>query len=270
MRLPSEDTALFFQLMWGLQFFVNQEQRLLLDVDSAEAYAGLPAETRIRVRDVLWENPQLIGAYIAKNPDNLPAEYLEIIQGWERFIAGTFFIFRFLKKHTIFIGGGQVYGVLALQDSLEDIVGGQRPPIAVKAVLLPFKGRIIYDGLLSYYSVFFGGNIKRNLNEDYMTAKQNGRIVTTFEPARITPTPRVRKRPGKEWRPVVDDLVKTTDKMKGGPVVQSAAFGLLRASAKLAQVAAHNPDHLDEMWRLERQVRRALSRFQTILDRAGS
>lgn len=269
MRLESIDAALFFQLMWRLQFFVNQEQAILPDVDSAEAYAKLPAETRIRVRDVLWENPELIGAYIAKNPDSLPVEYLEIIQGWKRFIGGTFFIFRFLKKHAIFIGNGQVYGVLALHDSLQDIVAGQQPPIAVEAVLLPFKGRIIYDGLLSSYSIFFGGNMKRSLNEEYMAAKQNGHIITSLEPERITPAPRERAKPGKDWRPVVDELVKTTDKMKGGPVVSSAAFGLLRASAKLAQVAAHNPDHLDEMWRLERQVRRALSRFQTILDRAG-
>jgi hypothetical protein len=56
--------------------------------------------------------------------------------------------------------------------------------------------------------------------------------------------------------------------MKGGPAVQSPAFSLLRAAAQLAQAAVHSPDGLDELWDLERRVRRALTRLQTVLDRA--
>jgi hypothetical protein len=68
---------------------------------------------------------------------------------------------------------------------------------------------------------------------------------------------------------VVDDLVTTTEKVKGGPAVQSAALSLLRASAKLARTAVHDPDDLDGLWKMERRMRTALSRFQTVLDRAG-
>ena len=42
----------------------------------------------------------------------------------------------------------KVYAVLALSDPLEDMVLGLRPPILVNAVLLPFKGKIVYDGIL--------------------------------------------------------------------------------------------------------------------------
>ena len=59
-----------------------------------------------------------------------------------------FQIFRYLKKHAIFIGeDSQVYGVLALQDSLEEMFYGRPLPIMVQAVLLPFRGKIIYDAL---------------------------------------------------------------------------------------------------------------------------
>jgi hypothetical protein len=62
--------------------------------------------------------------------------------------------------------------------------------------------------------------------------------------------------------------VVASERMRGGPAVQSAAFGLLRASARLAQSVVQRPDDLDELWHLEQQARRALSRFQTVLDRA--
>jgi hypothetical protein len=267
MKLATEDVALFYKLMGGLQFYVNQQRQVLPDVDSVEAYAILPTEDKLQVRDALWENPKLIDAYVAANPHDLPPAELDIVGKWKRFVVGDFYVFRYLKKYTIFIGPkSQVYGVLALQDSLEDMFYGRPLPIAVRAVILPFKGKIIYDGLLSGYNLYFGGGIRSSMNEAYMTAKQNDRIITTLEPE-LAPPPR-KKKPAKDWRPVVDDLVKTTNKLKGGPAVQSAALSLLRASAKLAQAAVHDPDDLDELWKLGRRAQTALNRLQTVLERA--
>jgi hypothetical protein len=268
-KLSTKDAALFFKLMWRLQFYVNQQRQILPDVESVEDFADLPSTERAEVRNVLWENPELIDAYVAENPHGLPAEELGIIRKWKRFVSGTFQIFRYLKKHTIFIGeDSKVYGVLALYDSLEEMLYGRRPPIMVQAVLLPFEGKIVYDGTLNSYNIFFGRGIRSSLNEEYMAAKQNDRIITTLEPELAQPARRRREKPAKDWGAVVDDLVKTTGKMKGGPTVQSSAFGLLRASAQLAQAAVHDPGDLDELWELERRVRTALTRLQRVLDRA--
>ena len=269
MKLSAEDASLFFKLIWGLQFYVNRRQEILPDVGSAEDYAELPTEDRIQVRNALWENPGLIDAYVAGNPDGLPPPELEIVQKWKRSVSGSFQIFRYLKKHTIFVGeDSQVYGVLGLHDSVEDALYGRRPPVMVQAVLLPFKGKIVYDSILSFYNIYFGKGIRSGLNEAYMAAKQNDRIITTLEPELLKPAPQKREKPSKDWGTVVDDLVRTTGKMKGGPVAQSSAFSLLRASAQLAQAAVHNPDDLDELWDLERRVRTALTRLQTVLNRA--
>ena len=158
--------------------------------------------------------------------------------------------------------------MLGLYDNIEDALYGRRPPIMVQAVLLPFKGKIIYDGILSFYNVYFGRGIRSGLNEAYMAAKQNDRIITTLEPEMAKRARRKRRAASKDWGPVVDDLVQTAGKMKGGPAVQSSAFSLLRASAQLAQLAVHSPDDLDELWDQEQKVRRALSRLQTVLNRA--
>ena len=268
MKLSTEDAALFFKLMWRLQFYVNQQHQILPDVGSVDDYVAVMQTERVQVRDVLWENPELIDAYVAENPHNLPDDELDIIRKWKRFVVGAFHIFRYLKKHAIFVGDDQVYGVLALYDSLEEMLYGRRLPIMVQAVLLPFKGRIVYDGTLNFYNIHFGGGIRSHLKEEYMAAKQNGRIVTTLEPELAQPARQTRKKPGKDWRSEVDNLVKMTAKMKGGPPVSSSAFSLLRASVQLAQAAVHNPDDLDGLWKLERRARTALTRLQTALDRA--
>ena len=269
MKLSTEDVGLFYKLMWGLQFYVNYEQEILPNVDSVEAYAELSTEDRIQVRNVLWENPGLIDAYVTENPDELPANELEIIRKWKRFVSGAMQVFRYLKKHTIFVrDDSQVYGVLGLQDSIEDALYGRRPPVMVQAVLLPFKGKIVYDGILSFYNIYFGKGIRSGLNEAYMAAKQNDRIIATLEPELEKPARQKRVKPAKDWGPVVDDLIRTTSKMKGGPAVQSSVFSLLRASAQLAQSAVQNPDDLDELRDMEQRVQRALTRLQTVLNRA--
>jgi hypothetical protein len=269
MKLSAQDAQLFFRLMWGLQLDVNRRQKVVPGVDSAEAYARLSTEEKLQVRGALWENPALIDVYVSENPDGLPADELAIIERWKRFVSGTFQIFRYLKKHAIFIRDeDHVYGVLGLVDTIEDMLHGRKPPIMVEAVLLPFKGRIVHDGLLSSYSIYFGGGIRSSLNETYMAAKQNERIITTLEPESAQPSPPRREKPVKDWGPVVDELVETAGTMKGGPTIQSSAFGLLRASAQLAQAAVHDPENQDTLWDLERRVRTALSRLQTVLERA--
>jgi hypothetical protein len=52
--------------------------------------------------------------------------------------------------------------------------------VMTEAVLIPFKNKIIYDGLLSSYNVIFGAGIKRSLNDSYRQAKQRLGIVTSL------------------------------------------------------------------------------------------
>ncbi len=39
--MSAQDTALFFRLMWELQFYVKQRLNMLPDVKSAEVYSKL-------------------------------------------------------------------------------------------------------------------------------------------------------------------------------------------------------------------------------------
>jgi hypothetical protein len=266
MNLSPEDAQLFFELMWGLQRFVNQQRRILKDIPSAEEYAKLPKKDKLRVREVLWKTPGLVDDYVKKNPESLSSGHLEIVRSWTNFITNKFFILRHLKKYTIFIGKkDQVYGVLGLNDSLEDIVPSYTLPAMVEAILLPFNGRIVYDGMLEGYSVTFGRGYRSDLNYIYSVAKQKERIITSLEPglAQAKPATLQVKR---NWLSQLEEISSTASKLKGETALQNAAFGLLRASLEMAKCIETNPDDLEALFAGERKIRKADTRLSTVLE----
>jgi len=269
MKLSEENTHLFYKLMWGVQFYLNQQLQVRPNVQSAQEYAALPMSDKAAVRDALWKNPKLIDAYLDLDPDHLPAGEKEIIYKWKQFIADTFHIFRFLKNYTIFIGKrSQVYGVVGLENTLAELFIGRPLPIMVDAVLLPFKGQIIYDGLLRHHNIFFGSGIRAGLNETYLIAKQNGRIITTLEPGATVPGVERAEKFSQEWGKKVEEITESIEHMHGGPAIQSASLKLLRASAKVAEAALKRRDE-EDLWELVAQAKRALRRLQTVLERAN-
>ena len=123
MTLLPEDGKLFFELMWKLQYYVNQKNGFHKNITSFDEYANLSTKRKLKARDALWKHPELIEAYVQENPDALPPEELEIVRKWKSFVKGSFFLLRHLKKGSIFIGDdNQVYSVHGIQDALEEVI----------------------------------------------------------------------------------------------------------------------------------------------------
>jgi hypothetical protein len=270
MNLQQKDADLFYKLMWGLQFFVNQELKILPVIRSLQDYIELPPQEKIDVRDRLWAKATIIDNYVSQNPDGLDADDLAIVRKWKGFISGTFQIFRYLKGHTIFIGqNSRVYAVLSIYEPFQDVLHGQPTPINVDAVLLPFKGQIVYDGMLKMYPILWGKNVRAELNDTYMRAKQNGRIIATLEPSEVAPR-RSQPKPRKDWSPMAEEFVRMSEKMRGNDAVENAALGLLRASAQLAEAVAKGGRDPYEIRQLGHTVWKAIKRVDTSLKRAQS
>jgi hypothetical protein len=190
----------------------KQRQQLLPDIESLEDFVDIISENKFLVRAALWKSLELIGSYVKENPDGLSPEELSIICKWQGFIAGDFYVFRYLKSHTVFIGDSQVYRVLGLHESLEDIFYGRPLPIYIEAILLPFKGKIIYDGQCQLYNIHFGPGVRSGLNEQYMKAKHNKLIIATLEPETyaVRPAQNLRKL-DKESEAMVEDIISVSE-----------------------------------------------------------
>lgn len=179
--LPHREANLFFRLQKTLLCFVNQQVRVSGELLSLEDFAVPRTEEMLKVRDELIQKPDLLDSFLQQNPADLSGEELAIVSLWRHQVAGTFYIFRELKKHTIFLssGGASVaYGVVALTQPFDELVPWL--PALTETVLLPFKNAIIYDGLLRVHNVSFGAGIRQMLNEKYKLAKEQSGIITSL------------------------------------------------------------------------------------------
>ena len=183
MQLSLEDVELFFRLHRGLMFFVNQRLKVIdKKVATPGEILGTAPGDPAQGPQALLDHMDLIDAFADENPFEFSDGDLEIVRSWKHLVSGTFYVFRYLKTHTIFLTDKEpvvAYGVLALFDPFEAVIGPHLPRM-VKTTLLPFKGKIVYDGLVSGYNVTFGGGIKRRLNESYKEAKERYGIITSL------------------------------------------------------------------------------------------
>ncbi len=264
MTLPPADGKLFFELMWKLQYYVNQQRVIHKNISSLEEYASLPTEKKLKARDELWKDVNLIEAYVRKNPDTLSVDELQIIHKWKNFIKGSFFILRHLKKGSIFIGNdNQVYVVQGIQDPLDEVIPSYALPQMVEAVLLPFNGQIIYDGLLSGYRVHFGGGIRSDINHTYTVAKHKNRVISTLEPDLLPP---VEVKPRKNILPQLKEIFATMNKLKGTSALQTSALALARASLELSIVDAEGTLSSDQIDARAHKIHKASMRLLNMLD----
>ncbi|WP_373498390.1 hypothetical protein [Desulfococcus sp.] len=270
MKLFEQDANLFFELMWALQYFVNQKFKILPNIKSVDAYVECSPEEKAEVRNALYADIKLIDAFVQQNPQHFSVENLSLVSGWKNFIPGDFQIERFLKQYAVFIKGGDVFGVVGLYQGFDELVHRSHLPLHVQAVLLPFKGKIIYDGMFQTYNIHFGGGIKRRLKETYMTAKQNNRIIENLDaPPQKTATPAPAK-PSKDWAPVLDELAAMAKKLRGrsgDPAIYGAAFGLAKASIEFAQQSVSDTAGPYDLHQSLRRVDRALRKTITVLNR---
>ncbi len=209
MLLSPDDAELFFKLHRSLMCFVNERLQIIPDIGSPDEFSSLPPEMRLEVRNAFLDEIDLIELFVDANPFDLSDEELDVVLSWRHQVAGKFYIFRHLKKYTVFLSTDDpaiVYGVVALTEPFEDLVGPYLP-VMTEAVLMPLGDKIVYDGLLSSYNISFGGGIKRSLNESYKQAKERLGIVTSLP---IEARPVTASRPKKARR----KATKPSDEVK--------------------------------------------------------
>lgn len=242
MLLEPHDVDLFFRLHRTLMFFVNQRLKVIHhNIATPEAFAGLSPEVRLKVRDALIKNVELIESFVQQNPAHLSNDELDIVRSWQHFVAGRFYVFREFAKYTAFLSTSEpaiAYGVLALSQPFEDLIGPCLP-VLTQTVLLPFKGNIVYDGLMSRFNISFGPGIRRSLNESFKEAKSRHGIVTSLPmskewlPPKIKPAPKPPSREEKDE--VLHAIVGLIDQLCEAHLNEEYAVLCRKMAGKLAR-----------------------------------
>ncbi|MEM9568262.1 MAG: hypothetical protein AAF974_08130 [Cyanobacteria bacterium P01_E01_bin.34] len=267
MKLSQADCDRYYRLMWSLHLFVGKKQQCLPEgVETLEDYECLDAMNKLLIRPAVFDNPTVIDEFVEENAQTFPQADLDLMSSWKQAVTGTFHIERLLKKHAIFIAEEQsaVYGVWGLHDDFSELIPKQALPTMVEAVLLPFEGKIIYDGLLQGYGVFFGSGIQADLKEIYMRAKQTKSIITDLlavpTPSEVTVLPH-----SQSWESEIADLKQIAKHLRGGggqSPLCSPAFSLIRASLELAELATTNSQDTAQILKAIEKCDRLISKAE--------
>lgn len=178
--LSSDDVKLFYRIFFGLLDYVNGKKKVN-DLKDLAAQESLDPQAVKEIARVVWQDISLIDDYLSERGSSLPAEEEEILRSWKRVVSGRFVIERNLKNGSIVIGeDNRVYLVRGIATSLEEMFFYRPLPVMINADLLPFKGVIITDGLVSSMNIFMGGGIKKQLKDEYNSAKRRGMIHTSL------------------------------------------------------------------------------------------
>ena len=153
-------------------------------IKDLRSFQSASHQTKAKARDRLLENISLIDGFVEENSHGFqPDELSLVLVGWKRFVRGRFILERDLKEYTVFLSEDdppKAYGVVALKSEFVELSPGPLPAFA-SAVLLPWKGRIVSDGLVGFTNISFGSGFKKRFRDSYREAKERG-IITSLDP----------------------------------------------------------------------------------------
>lgn len=180
MRLSAEDAQAAYRLHWALMAYANRDARVVPRDVAPEDIGRQPMERAARLHEAWQKNPHVLEEFLARNPADLSPDELAIVASWRHRVSGTFVILRYLKPYAVFMSQEKephLYGVQSLHDSFQALMHGASRPIMVRATLLPFRGRIIYDGILGLCSVTFGPGLRARLAREYQRLRGREGII---------------------------------------------------------------------------------------------
>ncbi|HBC31409.1 MAG TPA: hypothetical protein DC024_09250 [Clostridiales bacterium] len=184
-QLSSEECRLFYEIWYGLMGFVN-EQKSVIKARIKPEYPNKVSDIMVhKVREVLWKKPELIDEYI--NKTELSQEKIDILKLWKtNHKKGMFLILEYKPEYAVVIapneqGEDRLYGIKGISNSLANTLR-QKLPASIETVLLPFKGKIIYDSFLETFSIGYAEGAKALFREMYAKAAEHGIITSLVVP----------------------------------------------------------------------------------------
>src|SRR5262245_10726924 len=200
MILPPQQAEQFYRVWFALLGYVNRQLHRVPSLPSHPDPSWATREDAIQLRDALWADDSLRQAFLAQNPAGLAPADLALVESWKHRRSGKFFVLRHLKKYSVLLERleeedaetRRAYGVLGLERPWGDLVG-DKLPLLVEAVLLPFGHQIAFDGVLVHhplslvrgtllYHPWFGSEDRGALKRLYQDAQEREGTLTSLLP----------------------------------------------------------------------------------------
>ncbi len=185
MNLSKQDADLFYKLNFALLNYVNQKFPVIKGLIKPDFKDSDVNQTQLLL-DILFSNIELIDSFIDENPFNFNEDELDIIRNWETFVGGKFCVISQSKDYTIFLqpfNSPKAYAVFGLYGDMSDF--SSNLPVYADTVLLPFKGKIIYSGIIKSNLIPIEGREKETIMDIYQKAKNRFGIIQSLDETTI-------------------------------------------------------------------------------------
>lgn len=180
--LEKPEIVLFFKLYLGLIHGVNEIKKVIPSYEKP-VYGGKSIDFQkliLPVREKMWQNPDWITEYIEANSSELSDEEAQILRAWKtHFVSTRFIAMKHYKNCTALLGDNKLYAVRGISHHMQETIP-MDVPCFLDVVLIPFKGRIIYDSIVHPYQIRFGGNMKASLNQEFKDIAAKHGIIETL------------------------------------------------------------------------------------------
>lgn len=214
MKLSDPEIRTFFTLWYRLIWDINQKHTIVPNLKKPVYGERVDMKPIFAIREQLWENPQWIDEFLVDcdcasgRCNELTETERGILAGWRNnFIKGKFIIVKHTAKYSLFMPVDNlkhIYCVYGISEHIKEIASDEIP-LMVNAVLLPFNGRIIYDGFLSSFNVSFGKGIREDLKMSYNETKEKIGIIEVIGKPPVPVKPISKKIKPQEYKqPAVD------------------------------------------------------------------
>ena len=178
MILTEEQAKQFYGLWIPLLDYVNRKYRIVKELYGMTSPEGLPIRKVALISAKLWEDRDIIDAYLATEGNQLNPEETALVGSWKRALPGRFIVERHLRNGSVFIcdADNEVYIVKGIYSTWREMMQGYPMPQAVNTTLMPFGDTIIYDGILAPYGLCFAKNLSDEFKNIYQEAKKSGNL----------------------------------------------------------------------------------------------
>ena len=165
--LAPKEAKLFYKIYFALLEFTNKKYAINPRLKIYNQNGVNPFELNDIVEKYWANKSALTMEFCLANPYNFTKEELSLATEFSKGIRDIFIISRYELEYTAFMSKDRIYMVKGLNDNIDNVIPNDELPYVVNTSLIPFKGFIVYDGLLASMPIQFGSDFGEMVDNEY-------------------------------------------------------------------------------------------------------
>lgn len=169
--LGSKEARNFYKMYMNILDYVNKNYDVVKERGLAIAKHVDP-QNQAKIRNKLFEDLSIIDEYITLNPNRLNNTVLKQVEEVKNAILIECMIIKYEGNYTLVMDNEDIiYAIIGGVCNIDEIIPAYDLPYMCKLALIPYKGKIIYDGVIEGSNVRMGPGIQSRIVESIKNAE---------------------------------------------------------------------------------------------------